>query len=897
MNSSIETLFHELADLTDQQRLNYYQQHQIENALLEEVEALITADKNSGTLITPVAQAARQAISDLEIRQAPVRCGPYDIKELLGSGGMGSVYRAERADGEVRIEVAIKLVRSNAGNASTLERFLQERQILATLTHPNIARLLDVGHTDEPTAATRPYLVMELVKGVPIDEWAKGRGVREIVALFLPVCDAVSQAHRQLIIHRDLKPGNILVTPAGVPKLLDFGIAKHLDIASTVTQMLFTPGYASPEQVSGGRLSTATDVYSLGAVLYKLLTGNSPHQFQTTERSGIQAAITESKPQLPSAANPECKGDLDSIVMRALRKEPADRYVSVDRMMEDLHAYLDSRTVAARRGESLYQARKFLRRYWMPVVAVAAVMVSLLTGWILTQQEKRIAERRFADVRGLAGKLLDVETQIRSMPDSLPVRKQIVDSVVQSLSGLISEVSNDTGLRIEVARAYRRVSEVQAQRGKSSFGLHQEAFNSLTNAENLLSTLRRTDPGNREAAVEWFFTESALADRIYDLGKEEESVKRAQQIADELEKYQRSIPVLSEQEEQVAIRVYGATSRALLNAGFTQKAIYYCLLDAKASAVQADRLKTARSRVSAASSFRALGTAQRYAGELEAALTSLQSAEAYLDTAGSDKREQVERHETYFYRGLILGEVRGLSLGQSEQGAHWLQESIQLLRKMTVADSSDVESRLNLAEAALKLGQIQMKLNDPKAALSTFDEGIAILHSAPESNRYVSTYRFRIQLESAIALGKLGKHDAARTLLNATIASWTGAKNWPPKIIGPTSPEDSVYQAKSESAAAAGRWGEALQILEESLRALRANPDFKPTEDLDSANRLSLKLERAGQLEMEVGRGESLHAAERVTLWREWKTKLPANAYVERQLVQAVNQTSIKTNK
>ena len=231
------------------------------------------------------------------------------------------------------------------------------------------------------------------------------------------------------------------------------------------------------------------------------------------------------------------------------------------------------------------------------------------------------------------------------MPESLPVRKQIVDAVVQSLRGLSAEVRDDTSLRIEVASAYRRVAEVQAQRGKSSFGLHQEAFDSLTNAEKLLSTVRRVEPENREAALEWFTTESALAGRLFDLGKETESVIKARETADELEKHLGSIAVLNEQEALMGIKVYDATARALLNNQLTREAIHYNELSTKATAARADRLKTPAAKVMTARSFRTLGTAQRYAGELEAALASLQRAESWLDAAGPNKEAKAERTE------------------------------------------------------------------------------------------------------------------------------------------------------------------------------------------------------------------------------------------------------------
>jgi serine/threonine-protein kinase len=238
---------------------------------------------------------------------------------------MGAVYSGLRVDGEGEQHVAVKLLRPGRDSPALRQRFLAERQILATLAHPNIARLLDAGHGEDG----QPYLVMEYVEGQALDRYASGLSVRQKIALFLKVCDAVGYLHRNLIVHRDLKPANILVTTEGEPKLLDFGLAKLLDLDadSTATSMLIiTPDYASPEQVAGGPVSTAMDVYSMGAVLYQLLTGASPHQFSSGTPEAIALAISTGRIAPPSRLVPHLKGDLEAILMKTLRREPEERY-------------------------------------------------------------------------------------------------------------------------------------------------------------------------------------------------------------------------------------------------------------------------------------------------------------------------------------------------------------------------------------------------------------------------------------------------------------------------------------------------------------------------------------------------------------------------------------------
>jgi eukaryotic-like serine/threonine-protein kinase len=299
----VRGVFDHVASLPSAERSAYLDQAcSADPDLRREVESLLLAHHEAGTefLNTPAINLSRPA------PPAPSRVGrrigAYNILEEIGRGGMGEVYRAGRADGQYEKEVAIKLVRGGYNTASVLERFRHERQILASLDHPNIARLLDGGTTDEGL----PYLVMELIEGTPIDQYcdALKLGVNERLHLFVQVCSAVQYAHQRLVIHRDIKPGNILVTKEGVPKLLDFGIAKILDPAASAATTVagpMTPEYASPEQIRGEPITTATDVYSLGVVLYQLLTGHSPYPKNTSAPHEFARAICEIEPERPSA--------------------------------------------------------------------------------------------------------------------------------------------------------------------------------------------------------------------------------------------------------------------------------------------------------------------------------------------------------------------------------------------------------------------------------------------------------------------------------------------------------------------------------------------------------------------------------------------------------------------
>jgi WD40 repeat protein len=335
------------------------------------------------------------------LRRAGDRIGPYCLVELLGRGGMGEVWLAEREDGQFHKRVALKLVSHGPTQLEALERFRRERQVLASLEHEGIARLLDGGATLEGI----PYYVMEYVDGEPIDVHCRkrGLGVRERVELFLQVCDAVRHAHANLVVHRDLKPSNVLVTPDGRAKLLDFGIAKLLDadeaasLLTLVGQRCMTPRYASPEQVRGEAVGTPSDVYSLGVLLYELLAGASPYGADLTPTELLEA-VCEREPRRPStrllarddgegrsaaearSRGRRLRGDLDNIVLAALRKERARRYPSVEALAEDLQRHLDGLPVRARPNTALYLATRFVRRNRWPIAAGAALLLSLVAG-------------------------------------------------------------------------------------------------------------------------------------------------------------------------------------------------------------------------------------------------------------------------------------------------------------------------------------------------------------------------------------------------------------------------------------------------------------------------------------------------------------------------------------
>jgi len=510
-----------------------------------EVDSLLASHDQAGSRFLSAPDAVIEEARGMRNRPAVRvgrRIGPYLVERAIGQGGMGEVFAGRRADGQYEKNVAIKLVRSGYDTSFILERFRNERQILASLDHPNIAGLLDGGTTEDTT----PYLVMELVEGLPIDRYCDSHklSVTERLALFRQVCAAVEYAHQRLVIHRDIKPSNILVTKEGVPKLLDFGIAKILDPSgSTEATSLrpMTPEYASPEQVRGEPVLTSTDLYSLGVVLYQLLTGRSPYRVDTRTPAKLAEAITHEEPERPSTSiqrketigangdsrelTPEAvsgtreasplglqkrlQGDLDFILLKALRKEPDKRYSSVEQFNEDIRRHLEGLPITARKGNWNYRAGKFIRRHRVSVTATALLLAALLTGVVLVVREARIAEAnrrraeaRFNDVRKLANSFMfEFHDAIQDLPGSTPARELVIKRALEYIDGLAQDSSGDPSLQRELAVAYEKLGDVQGNPDYANLGDTSGAFVSYRKALAIRVALLAGERDERNAKL------------------------------------------------------------------------------------------------------------------------------------------------------------------------------------------------------------------------------------------------------------------------------------------------------------------------------------------------------------------------------------------------------------
>jgi eukaryotic-like serine/threonine-protein kinase len=709
------------------------------------------------------------------------RIGPYQVMRELGHGGMGVVYLAERADGQFEQRVALKLIRRGLAHGDVLRRFRYERQILASLDHPNIARLLDGGATEDGT----PYFALEYIAGQPLDEYCRVQklSVPQRLELFRTVCSAVHYAHQNLVIHRDLKPSNILVTAEGVPKLLDFGIAKLLnptqfDLTEAQTQTSvrpMTPAYASPEQVRGEPITTASDIYSLGVLLYELLTGRRPYEIEGRSVREIEQAICDSEPERPSTAlsqashdgkrraavlraslktnalrsaadtqdaqvfdeasaaglDPEraqrqLRGDLDNIVLMALRKEPQRRYASVEQLSEDLRRHLAGLPVTARPNTFGYRADKFIRRHKAGVLAAALVVVSLVSGLFIALRQARIAERRFNEVRQLANVyLFEFHDAIEKLPGATPARQLVVKRALEYLAGLSQEVSGDRALQRELAMAYLKVGDVQGRPGFPNLGDFAGALDSYRKALALRAPLLQAAPGDVELQRE----QANNLDRLGD------ALRMSGSLGAALEHYRQALALreplaATAPPDDPARAELGTSLQRLADAtalggnraeALTLQQRAFQLISAVAAAAPQDTVARRNHYIALIK----LGDRQGAVGDKPAMLASYRQALALAETAANaapnDARAQREFAVAYDKLGNGL-----LASGEPSPALDAYRRAFVIREKLARSDAQNVEAQRDLATSYGKLGETLEKMNDLAGALAQYRQMLAL---------------------------------------------------------------------------------------------------------------------------------------------------------------------------
>jgi serine/threonine protein kinase len=808
--------------------------------------------------------------------------GPFKIVRLIGTGGMGAIYLAEGDDDQYRRRVALKVIKRGMDTDYVLRRFGNERQILANLNHPNIARLYTGGATDDGL----PYFVMEFIEGSPLTEYADRNrlSLNERLKLFRKVCAAVQYAHQNLVVHRDLKPSNILVTLDGEPKLLDFGIAKFLDATTDATVTEFralTPEYASPEQIRGEPITTASDVYSLGVLLFELLTGRRPYRVTNRTPDEITKAVCEQEPPKPSAmaeseppavagrllsrwfgppaiadgplsrwfgppaiaggllsrwfgppaiaggplsrwfgppaiadgrlsrwfgppaiaggrlsrwfgppavadgrlsrwfgppataGGSDLRGDLDNIALKALRKEPARRYASVAAFSEDIQHYLEGRPVSARKDTAWYRSSKFIGRHRVGVAAALIVLMTLIAGVIATaweahaaQVERARAERRFQDVRKLAGSFMfEFHDAIKDLPGALNARQLVVKRALEYLDGLAQEANGDRALQSELAQAYDKV-------GSLTFDV-QQTIESHRKAMLLNEALVKADPQNAEHQKQLSESYNYLSDAMKIAGHSSEAIDFAK----------KSLAIF----EGLALEHPA---------------------DQKIKALLADRNLT-------------LGIALADAGDLPNALQNDRAAmtiqQELVSTDPGSKERLADLSVMQSHISSALAEQGDFAGALEYNGA-----SFAIVHSLFQSDPTSARYRRSMWAAFLNVARLQLKTGDGRAAVQSCAQALQFLKQLSSADPKDTGHRVGLAVTYQIygnALAAIGRAEEAETDYQQAIS------------IGEALVGEDGARAEASNHLARAYAGLARLLLQER-RTAEAVGDFKKAQDL-----------------------------------------------------------------
>lgn len=783
----LELLFEEARQRSADERAAWLLSHCPDaamRALLSEMLATYDADPEFLEASTDVAGSVAAAIADGLVG---ARLGPYRITSQIGRGGMGVVYDAVRDDGDFERRVAIKVLPTWSGAALT-ERFRLERRVLAALDHPGIARLVDSGTT--PDGA--PYFVMEFVDGLPIDVWARDRrlDVRARIAIVARVCDAVAYAHQHLVVHRDIKPANILVTADGHPRLLDFGIATLLsdpdgaDTGATQTNhQRFTIDFASPEQIKGEAVTTASDVYSLGVLLYLLVSGRRPFSLKHLSPLEAMRTVCEVDPPPPStvAASddaPKIRGDLDAVIGKALSKAPRDRYATVAALASDLEAFRSGLPVSAAPEPWARRVRRFVRRNKAAALVLAAIVAgggAAVWQARVAATERDRADSRFNDVRRLANAVVGpLYDEIAKVPGSIAARRALVTQALAYLDSLESQAADDLALKTELAEAYQKIGDIQGNPFQSNLG-------DLAGAKASYATLARLRRAVAEARPDDHRARLGLADAYAREGDVERTEGR---YAEGVRLYERAVTIL----ESTA----GSSEPRLLAEG---------------------RIR------------RGLGLALAEAGRPDDARRQLEAAVALFER---DPPRAAPTERSWEHIAALIDLSKTLSLqGRSDDALPPAEQAMAMARSLASATSDTALARRTVYQASNALCNSLDRLGRTDDCIPIWNEGVDAIRALADADP--TDVRLRVDMAVAyhglaVLHGKKARMNRAAEAIDAALATWTSVTKASPDSKVDRFNYALAFSLKGEIEHELGRFPAAIEAHLQALEIFR-EPD------------------------------------------------------------------------
>ncbi|MCD9185933.1 MAG: serine/threonine-protein kinase [Pyrinomonadaceae bacterium] len=884
----ISDVFHSIVELSKSEREAVLSSITDERKRAEIEKLLIANDAEQSFLESSPLKAIQ---SEEVLPQMPEKIGRYKILEQIGRGGMGAVYLAERED--LKKKVALKIIKRGMDTDEILRRFQTERQILANLEHSNIARLLDGGVSEDGL----PFIVMEYVDGKDLLDFCaeKDLSLNAKLDLFRKICAAVSYAHQNLVVHRDLKPSNILVNKNGEPKLLDFGISKLLtnetNETGTATSLgMMTPNYASPEQFRGETVSTATDIYSLGVILFELLTGNLPYEIRSKRFEEAARIVAETEPRKPSSiiqdskfkiqdsssengyrfqtedsnatddklktknqnqnTNPKSKiwnpkflrGDLDNIILKALRKEPERRYSSVEQFSEDIRRHQIGFPVTARPDTFSYRASKFFQRNRIGVVSAGLIFLALIGGVIGTswqavraERQRALAEKRFGDVRQLANNaVFKYYEQIKDLDGATEARETLVKDATEYLDKLAQDAKGDVSLQKDLVKAYFRLGDVLgAPHANANTGDTAGALENYGKADKIINDLLTESPNE----IEYLNLKRNLHTKIGEIrqreGNAEETRKNflaAVEISEKIVEKEPNVPKNLSALGQSFV-LYGETlplglgeneSIAVASKGFPhlEKALQ---IDANDSP-SLQRLNMANIRIGLQVSTLAREAENRQ-DEAKARELYKRAAELFRKAEETAQKLVVsDGKNAGFARRLFISrfnESMALSgLGQLDEALKIQQETLEQTEK-AAGESANNEAKLDLAQATYEIGRTFSRKKEFPSAIEKIKKAIALydqIIAKDAQNSEVQKFKFEAQIELGKVFLAQGNEKTAIEIYQAALAEAKTApklKNTPFVAFAEGIVHEKlgdIFQAKNDPMNAKNEYQKSLEI-------------------------------------------------------------------------------------
>ncbi len=824
----VQSVFLSLADLPPEDQARLLDTTCADDGdLRAEVESLLESDREGGRVIssTIASEAARLFGAGTLIGD---RLGAYRVVQELGRGGMGDVYLAVRDDDQFHKQVAIKVVRRGMDTADVLGRFQHERQILANLDHPYIARLLDGGTTFDG----RPFLVMDYVEGQPLEAFCSEHkpDIKTRCLLFLRILEAVAHAHRNLVVHRDLKPANIFVTGDGSPKLLDFGVAKLLavdagpDVTSISPGRPFTPEYASPEQVHGLAVTTATDIYSLGAVFYELLTGHRAQPITTLTPAVVERVICNTEVPRPSLLAPELDSDLDNIVLMAMRKQPERRYQSVDQLADDIRRYLSGRPVLARQDSFWYRARKFATRNRFKIAGATLIFASLVAALAISLSQSRqaqtarqvaetqraIAERereraesgfqqaelaraaesqqrltadrerdqavreraqaeqRLTQLFDLADKtLFDIHDAVAKLPGATEARRALVRTTLDYLESIEREHGLDDRARLALGAAYARIAAVQDSPTRPSLGDAEGARASYNKAEALLAPLFAQKKNSPDVLTRWIEVEAGLAKLSasrFDLHQGVERYLKLLPIAHRLAELAPSDRQALKQEAALHGELGLVLQPLDIAAAHDHSSQQIAMMTELVARFPDDRDLKQELGVSLAGEAGSLKDSGDFARSVEYFERSIRIREQFLEAEPTNVLVQRNLLVVYGNYATLLGISWSPNIGHFAEARTYCEKSVALARKLASADPQDRTARYDLGISLAHLGMVEPTPEQIPDSMRILKEAMALIepiHKANPNSASIANQVALVHEYSGYWLRRLGQPEAA----------------------------------------------------------------------------------------------------------------------------------------